>query len=150
MRGCFDIYQNSLFRRTINQMEKISRRYFTRNMLGAVFSLPLVSSLCEAHGWHYDRVADEPEHLIIKPTKDKLLTSGDISTISDQRDNIHWFKAQTEPVFMFNIGVYGLDSSIITTGRDYIDPNRGENLKDGLIRVPRITAETAYKIYGKS
>ena len=104
----------------------------------------------EAHGWHYDRIADEPEHLIIKMTKDKLLTVGDVSTISDQRDNIHWFKAQTEPVFMFNIGVYGLNPNITTTGRDYINPNQGETLKDGSIRVPRITDEMAYKIYGKS
>lgn len=104
----------------------------------------------EAHSWHYDRLADEPEHLIIKLTKDKILTSGDVSTISDQRDNIHWFKAQTEPVFMFNIGVYGLDSKINTTGRDYIDPNCGEKLKDGSLRVPRINGELAYKIYGKS
>lgn len=104
----------------------------------------------EAHGRHYDRIADEPEHLVIKITKDKILTVGNVSTISDQRDNIHWFKAQTEPVFMFNIGVYGLDSKITTTGRDYIDPNQGENLKDGLLRVPRITGERAYNIYGKS
>jgi hypothetical protein len=104
----------------------------------------------EAHGWHYDRLADEPEFLIIKPTKDRLLTVGDVSTISDQRDNIHWFKALTEPVFMFNIGVYPLDPKAETTGRDYIDPNNGENLSDGSIRVPRITGENAYKIYGKS
>lgn len=104
----------------------------------------------EAHGWHYDRIADEPAHLIIKPTKDARLVSGDVSTISDQRDNIHWFKAQTEPVFMFNIGVYGLNPKAATTGRDYIDPQRGENLPDGSIRVPLITGENAYKIYGKS
>jgi hypothetical protein len=104
----------------------------------------------EAHGWHYDRLTDEPEFLIIKPTKDKMLTVGDVSTISDQRDNIHWFKALTEPVFMFNIGVYGLDENAVTTGRDYIDPKNGENLKDGSIRVPRITSENAYKIYGNS
>jgi hypothetical protein len=104
----------------------------------------------EAHGWHYDRLADEPEFLIIKPTKDKILTVGDVSTISDQRDNIHWFKALTEPVFMFNLGVYGLDPKAETTGRDYIDPNNGENLSSGSIRVPRITSEKAYKIYGKS
>jgi hypothetical protein len=104
----------------------------------------------EAHGWHYDRISDEPKHLIIKPTKDRLMTPGDVSTISSQRDNIHWFKAQTEPVFMFNIGVYNLDPKAETTGRDYIDPNHGENLQDGLIRVPRITGKNAYKIYGKS
>ena len=54
------------------------------------------------------------------------------------------------PVFMFNIGVYGLDPNITITGRDYINPNQGENLKDGSLRVRRITGETAYKIYGKS
>lgn len=104
----------------------------------------------EAHGWHYDRVTDESEHLIIKLTKDKILTAGDVSTISDERDNIHWFKAQTEPVFMFNIGVYGLNPKAATTGRDYIDPQAGENLSNGTIRVPRITGDEAYKIYGKS
>ena len=103
-----------------------------------------------AHGWHYDRLADEPEHLIIKPTKDKILQPGDVSTISDERDNIHWFRAETDPVFMFNIGVYTLNPKAATTGRDYIDPQRGEKQPDGTIRVPRISGEQAYKIYGKS
>ena len=104
----------------------------------------------EAHGWHYDRVRDEPKHLIIKPTSDKLLKAGDASTISDEKDNIHWFKALTEPVFMFNIGVYGLDAKKEFTGRDYIDPIRGEKLNDGLIRAKRLNAKKAYKLYGKS
>jgi hypothetical protein len=104
----------------------------------------------EAHGRHYERISDEPEFLIIKPAKDKILTVGNVSTISDQRDNIHWFKALTEPVFMFNIGVYGLDENVVATERDYIDPNNGEKLNDGSIRVPRITGEKAYEIYGKS
>jgi len=104
----------------------------------------------EAHGWHFDRLTDEKSHLIIKPTKDRLMTNGDVSTISDARDNIHWFKAQSEIVFMFNIGVYGLDPNAETTGRDYIDPNRGEKLADGTIRVPLINGEQAYRLYGKS
>lgn len=104
----------------------------------------------EAHGWHYNRVTDEPAHLIIKPTSDKLLAAGDVSTVSDESDNIHWFKATTEPVFMFNIGVYGLKPKESFTGRDYIDPTNGEKLKDGLIRARRIEKEEAYKLYGKS
>jgi hypothetical protein len=51
---------------------------------------------------------------------------------------------------MFNIGVYGLDENVVATERDYIDPNNGEKLNDGSIRVPRITGERAYEIYGKS
>lgn len=104
----------------------------------------------EAHGWHYDRVADERHHLIIKPTSDKVLTSGAVSTISDQRDNVHWFKALTEPVFMFNIGVYGLNAAESFTGRDYIDPVRGEKLADGSIRARRLSEKEAYRLYGKS
>jgi len=37
----------------------------------------------QAHSWQYDRVADEAKHLIIKPTIDKLLVPGAVSTISD-------------------------------------------------------------------
>jgi hypothetical protein len=92
----------------------------------------------QAHAWHYERIADEPQHLVIKPTKDKVFVRGDTSTISDQKDNIHWFKALTEPVFMFNIGVFGINPGASFTGRDYIDPVRGEKMQDGLIRVRRL------------
>ncbi|MFT3743896.1 MAG: hypothetical protein QM785_06325 [Pyrinomonadaceae bacterium] len=103
----------------------------------------------EAHGRLYNRIDDEPDFLTIVPTKDKIMHVGEASTISGKRDNIHWFKAMTEPVFMFNIGVYGLDPDSETTGRDYIDPDRGEKLGNGSIRVPRIDDKTAYRIYGR-
>lgn len=104
----------------------------------------------QAQSWQYDRVRDEPRYLIINPTKDKLLVPGDVSTISDERDNIHWFKAMTEPVFMFNIGVFGIDHTASFTGRDYIDPANGEKIKGGFIRARRIDMNEAYKLYGKS
>jgi hypothetical protein len=104
----------------------------------------------KAHGWQYDRVADEAQHLIIQPTQDKLLVPGDVSTISDEKDNVHWFKAMTEPVFMFNIGVFGVNPGASFTGRDYVDPVRGEKMKDGLIRAKRLNVDEAYKLYGKS
>jgi len=104
----------------------------------------------EARGWHFDRVSDEPEHLIIKPTSDKLMKPGEVSTVSDESRNIHWFKALTEPVFMFNIGVFGINPNESFTGRDYIDPAKGEKLSNGLIRARRIEKEEAYSAYGKS
>jgi hypothetical protein len=103
-----------------------------------------------AHGWQYDRISDEPQHLIIKPTRDELLRPGGVSTVSDEKDNIHWFKAMTEPVFMFNIGVFGVKPEKSFTGRDYIDPANGETIKGGLIRAKRIEVKEAYKLYGKS
>jgi hypothetical protein len=104
----------------------------------------------QAHGWQFERVSDEAQYLTIKPTIDKVLDVGAISTISDQRGNIHWFKALSEPVFMFNIGVFGINPSEGFTGRDYIDPLGGEKLKDGLIRARRLEVKEAYKLYGKS
>ena len=104
----------------------------------------------QAQGWLFERVSDESQHLIIKPTKDKVLGVGELSTISDQKDNIHWFKALTPTVFMFNIGVFGINPKTDFTGRDYVDPTGGEKLKDGLIRARRLDVKEAYKLYGKS
>lgn len=104
----------------------------------------------QAHGWQFERVSDEAQYLTIKPTVDKVIEAGAVTTISDQRDNIHWFKALSEPVFMFNIGVFGINPSEGFTGRDYVDPLGGEKLKDGLIRARRIEVKEAYKLYGKS
>lgn len=104
----------------------------------------------EAHCWQFERVSDEEQSLTIKPTIDKVLEVGAVSTISDQRDNIHWFKALSEPVFMFNIGVFGINPSAGFSGRDYVDPLGGEKLKGGLIRARRIEVQEAYKLYGKS
>lgn len=103
-----------------------------------------------AHGWQFERVSDEAHYLTIRPTIDKVLEVGAVTTVSDQRDNIHWFKALSEPVFMFNIGVFGLNPSKGFTGRDYVDPAGGEKLRDGLIRARRVGKKEAYKLYGKS
>jgi hypothetical protein len=104
----------------------------------------------EAHGWQFERVSDEPQYMTIKPTEDRVLKVGAVTTMSEQKENIHWFKALTEPVFMFNIGVFRINPSEDFSGRDCIDPLGGEKLKDGLIRARRIELKEAYKLYGKS
>ena len=104
----------------------------------------------QAHSRQFERVSDEEQYLTIKPTVDKVLNVGAVSTISDQRDNIHWFKALSEPVFMFNIGVFGINPSEGFSGRDYVDPLGGEKLEGGLIRARRIEVKEAYRLYGKS
>jgi hypothetical protein len=100
------------------------------------------------HGRHYDRLEDEPEHFIIKPTIDREFKPGGCSTISDHKDNIHWFQALNEPAFIFNIHVTDIvPSSAKPTGRVYLDPN-GEKLKDGLVRAKRLSYQKAYDLYG--
>jgi hypothetical protein len=104
----------------------------------------------QAHVWQFERVADEVQYLTIKPSRDEVLNVGDVTTVSDLKDNIHWFKALSEPVFMFNVAVLGLYRSKGLSGRDYVDPLGGEKLRDGLIRARRIGVKEAYSLYGKS
>ena len=100
------------------------------------------------HGRHYDRVEDEKKHMIIKPTIDAKFGPGKTSSISDVKDNVHWFKAQDEPAFIYNIHVFGLNpESGKRTSRVYVDPN-GEKLDDGLIRARLIDYKEAHQLYG--
>ena len=102
----------------------------------------------ELHGRHYDRLEDEKQHLIIRPTIDEQFEPGGTSTVSDFKDNIHWFKATSETAFIFNIHVLGVrPGSKLPTGRVYVDPD-GEKLDDGTVRARRIGYKESHELYG--
>ena len=97
-------------------------------------------------GRHYDRVEDVgKESMIVKPTINRPFGRGDYSTVSDDKDNVHWFTATSATGFIFNIHVMSVKPG--RTGRVYIDP-QGESLEGGLLKCRRISAEEAYKLYG--
>src|SRR5947209_7207862 len=74
-------------------------------------------------GKHYDRVETHAKHYLIKPTIDRTFKAGEFSTVSDHKDNIHWFKATSDSAFIFNIHVIGYDPEIkVSSGRLYLDP----------------------------
>ncbi len=99
-------------------------------------------------GRHYDRVEDHKSHYIIKPTVDRSFAPGEFSTISDHKDNVHWFTAESETAFIFNIHVNNTDpSNPKPPGRVYIDP-MGEKLAGGLIKAPKITYGKVNQLYG--
>ena len=100
----------------------------------------------EFHGRHYDRLEDDDTHMIVKPTIDGQFKAGDYSTVSDHKDNVHWFKATSESGFIFNIHVIGIEDGR-RSGRVYIDPN-GEKLSDGRIRARKLKTSEAYELYG--
>lgn len=100
----------------------------------------------EFSGKHYDRLEDEEKHYIIKPTIDRAFSTGDYSTVSDHKDNVHWFKATSETGFIFNIHVLNVVEGK-ASGRVYLDP-RGEAISGGRIRARKIRAAEAYKLYG--
>jgi hypothetical protein len=102
----------------------------------------------DLRGRNYDRLEDEPGYMIIQPTLDRKFVRGECSTISDYKDNVHWFQAITEPAFIFNIHVMDVNpTSKLKTGRIYLDPE-GEKLADGKIRARLIDYDEANRMYG--
>jgi hypothetical protein len=100
------------------------------------------------HGRHYDRVETHADHYVIKPTIDRAFAPGELSTISDHKDNIHWFEATTDAAYIFNVHVIGYDKTIKdTSGRLYLDP-AGEKLAGGTIKAPKMTSAECHKKYG--
>jgi hypothetical protein len=99
-------------------------------------------------GRHYDRVEDHKDHYVVRPTIDRTFVPAEYSTISDHKDNVHWFMAESDHAFIFNIHVNHTDpGNPKNPGRVYIDPN-GEKLAGGLIKAPRITYGKANQLYG--
>jgi hypothetical protein len=99
-------------------------------------------------GKHYERVEDNADHYLIKPTIDRKFKPGECSTISDHKDNVHWFKAETDTGFIFNIHVMGYNpQNKKTAARVYVDPE-GEKTKDGLIVAKKISSAECHKKYG--
>jgi hypothetical protein len=99
-------------------------------------------------GKHYDRVGDNKDHYLIKPTIDRLFKPGETSTVSDHKDNVHWFKADSDTGFIFNIHILGYNpDNPNRSGRVYVDPE-GEKVAGGLIVAKKIGSAEAHRKYG--
>jgi hypothetical protein len=102
----------------------------------------------EFHGRLFDRVKDEPKHMLLKSTVDRAFKTGESSTISDEKDNVHWFEATSETAFIFNIHVTGVSPKRYTSSqRVYVDPE-GEKLEGGLMRARLVSHKEVYEKYG--
>ena len=97
------------------------------------------------HGKHYDRLESHKDHYVIKPTIDREFGPGELSTISDHKDNIHWFKCDSDAGYIFNVHVIGYDKTIKeASGRLYLDVE-GEKLSGGLIKAPKMSSADCHK-----
>lgn len=97
------------------------------------------------HGRHYDRIEDESDHMIIRPTIDRPFSAGACSTVTDIKDNVHWFRATSENAYIFNIHVLSVKPG--RAGRVYIDP-QGEKIAGGRLRCRKIDHAEADRLYG--
>jgi hypothetical protein len=102
----------------------------------------------ELRGRHWDRVEDHDNFYLIRPTIDRSFSPGEYSTVSDHRDNVHWFTAESDTAFVFNVHVMNTDpGNDRVPSRVYVDP-LGEKVSGGLVKAPRITYGQANKMYG--
>lgn len=100
----------------------------------------------ELHLRQYDKLDEDDTHMVIVPTRDEIGTPGSYSTISDDRDNVHWLVARTETAFTFD--VIALDIA----GRPWevhnVDPRKAVPAGGGGLRVPKLDVSAALEAYG--
>ncbi|RKG92486.1 hypothetical protein [Corallococcus terminator] len=99
---------------------------------------------------NFDRVRDEDGAMVIRPTRDHLAATGEVSTMCSARDNIHWFVPQGGPATTFDVIISGLDPKAPSYALDAIDPLGGRRLPDGLLVAPIIGFEEASRKYTSS
>ena len=97
---------------------------------------------------HYEKVEEETNHLLIKPTIEKNAKVGDYSSISDEKDNVHWFIADSETAFTFDVIM--LDLNLEKYDIHNLDIAEAEKVSGNLLRAEKMDVEKALKKYGKS
>lgn len=99
---------------------------------------------------HFERIEDDDRHMIILPTLDKVSRAGDRSSISDDKDNIHWLKALSQTAFTFDVIVTGIDPGKgFDYQMDFLDPDAATPLSKGYLKAPKLSFEQAIKKYGR-
>ncbi|MEQ1498504.1 MAG: hypothetical protein ABL914_07565 [Novosphingobium sp.] len=96
---------------------------------------------------NYDRIKDLAGAMVVRPTRDYLASTGMLSAMSGDRDNIHWFVPQGGPARTFDVIISGIDPAQPDYEIAAIDPVGGEVLTDGTIRAPIMEFEDASKKY---
>lgn len=101
----------------------------------------------ELHLRQYEKIRQEEDSLIIRASVDRITKTGEYSSISDEKDNVHWFTANTQTVFTFDVIMLDLNNK--TYDIHNLDIFEKQDLQDGTQRVPILNVENALKKYGK-
>lgn len=94
----------------------------------------------------YDKVDETDTHMVIAPTIDEVAHTGSHSSISDEKDNVHWLRATTETAFTFDVLVLDLKGKPADV--DNIDPDGAEKISGNLLRVRKLGVDEALRKYG--
>src|SRR5215470_14097551 len=89
----------------------------------------------------YDRVKDEGEYILIRQTIEEQGKVGSFSSISDNKNNIHWLIATTPRAYTFDVIVVGLNDK--TTEIDNIDIDAALRVDHEMMKVRKIGVNDA-------
>ncbi len=95
---------------------------------------------------HFERVREEPTGFVLRPSHDRVIEVGDVTSVSDLRDNAHWHHALTRGVLL-DVEQGRLDPSIPIRRRQMIDP-AGPMRADGSIFAPSLARGVALRRFG--
>jgi hypothetical protein len=95
----------------------------------------------------FDRIKDESNALIVRPTADYIAEAGHASAMTSAKDNVHWFVPRSAHAMTLDVIVDGLDTGADSYEIQPIDPIAGATLADGTIRAPLISFEYSMQRY---
>jgi hypothetical protein len=95
---------------------------------------------------HYDKVEEDGTHMVIEPTVDQAAPVGSHSSISDEKNNIHWLRAATETAFTYDVLIVDLKGRKWEV--DNIDPYGAEKIAGNRLRVRKLGLDEALQKYG--
>jgi hypothetical protein len=94
----------------------------------------------------YDKIEETDTHMVLEPTIDEIARVGSHSSISDDKNNVHWLRANTETAFTFDVLVLNLHDQDIDI--ENIDPYGAEKVSGGRLRVRKLGVDEALRKYG--
>jgi len=94
----------------------------------------------------FDRLGDEPDAMVIRPLTDSIVRVGEISTMSSERGNIHWFVPRGGPATTFDVVISGIDPARPEYEIKAIDPLHGRKRGDAIV-APLMGFEAASRVY---
>ena len=96
---------------------------------------------------NFDRLRDEGDAMVIRPTRDYVASAGAVSTMSSDKDNIHWFVPKDGPATTFDVIISDLTAGAPSYEIKAIDPIGGRRLSDGSIVAPIMEFAAAARRY---
>jgi hypothetical protein len=96
----------------------------------------------------YDRIKDEGEYILIRQTIEQQGKAGSFSSISDDKNNIHWLIATSPKAYTFDVIVAGLNDKAAEI--DNLDIYEALRVDGEMLKVKKIGVNDALKKYGKT